>query len=136
MSVFIPIPIVELEREREQSSRTYLLDFDRGRIFAVGSCDGIDAVCQYIKKALLTPRFRCLIYNNQYGSEIKQTVVARDVSSEYIEAEMPRLVQDALLVDSRILDVYDFSFSFEKENVRICFTANTIFGTTFIEEVI
>ena len=136
MSVIIPIPIAEVEQEQEQPSRTYRLDFARGRIFAAGSTDGLDAANQFIKKTLLTPRFRCLIYDNQYGSEIKQTIIAGDVSSEYIETELPRLVKDALLVDSRILDVYDFSLSFDREYARIKFKADTIFGVSVVEEVI
>jgi hypothetical protein len=77
-----------------------------------------------------------LIYDNQYGSEIKQTVIAGDVTSEYAEAEVPRLVRDAVLADSRILDAYDFSFSFQDDEAYIRFTADTIFGTAVIEEVI
>jgi len=88
MPVFIPIPIEELEEPVEQSSKTYRLDFENGRIFSAGSCDGLEAVNQFIKKAILTPRFRCLIYDNQYGSEIKQTIIADDVTNEYIEAEL------------------------------------------------
>jgi hypothetical protein len=136
MSVFIPIPIADIEQEREQPSKTYMLDFDRGRILAIGSADGIEAVNQFIKKALLTPRFRCLIYDNQYGSEIKQTVIAGDATAEYIETDMPRLVKDALLCDSRILDVYDFSFQFDHEEAYIRFNAKTIFGELTVEEVI
>jgi len=134
MSVYIPIAVTELEQAREQPSRTYRLDFERGRIYAMGSCDGIEAAEQYIKKALLTPRFRCLIYDSQYGSEIKQTIIAGDVSSEYIETEMPRIVRDALLCDSRVLDVYDFSFEFRHERAYIKFTADTIFGKINIRE--
>ena len=136
MSVFIPIPIKELDHEREQPSRTYRIDFERGRILPLGSADGLEAVNQYIKKALLTPRFRCLIYDNQYGSEIKQTIIAGDATADYIRADMPRIVRDALLVDSRILDVYDFSFEFSGETVAIRFSADTIFGTTYVEEAI
>ena len=136
MSVFIPIPITGLEREREQPSKTYMLDFARGRIFSAGSCDGLSAINQSIKKALLTPRFRCLIYDNQYGSELKQTIIAGDVSAEYITSEIPRLVRDALLIDTRILDVHGFTFSFNNEEAHIAFKASTIFGETAIEEVI
>ncbi len=136
MSVFIPIPIEDIEIAAEQPSKTYKLDVERGRIFPVGTCDGLEAVNQFIKKALLTPRFRCLIYDNQYGSEIKQTIIADDATTEYIETEMPRIVKDACLCDSRVLDIYDFSFSFEKERAFIRFTANTIFGETVVEEVI
>lgn len=134
MGVFIPIPITTVEQEREQPSLTYGLDLDRGRI--LGRVDGLEAVNQAIRKALLTPRFRCLIYNNQYGSEIKQTVIAGDASPEYTETEMPRLVRDALLVDERVLDVYDFSCSFDNEQAYVRFSAKTVFGDTVVEEVI
>ncbi len=136
MGVFIPIPIAEIETESEQPSKTYRLDIERGRIYPLGSCDGLEAANQFIKKALLTPRFRCLIYDNQYGSEIKQTIIAADATSEYIETEIPRLVKDACLCDSRILDIYDFSCSFDKERAHIRFKANTIFGELVVEEVI
>lgn len=136
MGVSIPIPILELENETEQTSRTYRLDLERGRIFPAGSCDGLEAVNQFIKKTLLTPRFRCLIYDNQYGSEIKQTITTADATKEYIEAEIPRLVRDACLSDSRILDIYDFSFEFKDECAHIRFKANTIFGKLAVEEVI
>lgn len=136
MAVFIPIPIAELEVAAEQPSKTYRLDIERGRIFPVGTCDGLEAVNQFIKKALLTPRFRCLIYDNQYGSEIKQTIIAADATSEYIETEIPRIIKDACLCDSRVLDIYDFSCSFDKEKAYIRFKANTIFGETVVEEVI
>lgn len=141
MSVFIPIPIAELAPASEQPSKTYRLDFERGRIFAVGSCDGLEATNQFIKKTLLTPRFRCLVYDNQYGSEIKQTIIAADVTREYIDTEIPRLIKDAVLVDTRVLDVYDFTITYDtdsekRERAYVKFKANTIFGQTVIEEVI
>ena len=136
MSVFIPIPISELKFEAEQPSRTYRLDLDRGRIFPVGTADGKDAVMQFIRKSLISPRFRCLIYDNQYGSEIKQTVIAGDATPEFVETEIPRLVRDALLVDSRIFDVYGFAISFETDNADISFTAHTAFGHINVREVI
>lgn len=136
MSFFIPIPIAELEKEHERPSKTYRLDFERKRIFAAGSCDGLEAVNQFIKKTLLTPRFRCLVYDNQYGSEVKQTIIAEDVTTEYVETEMPRLVRDAIMVDPRILDVHDFSHTFDGEEAHISFGASTIFGNTVVEVVI
>jgi len=135
-SVFIPIPIQDLEFEGEQPSRTYRLDLERGRIFPVGTADGLEAVQQSIKKALLSPRFRCLIYDNQYGSEIKQTIIAGDATPEFIQTEIPRLVRDAVLVDTRVLEVYDFDISLETENAYIAFTANTAFGRINVREVI
>ena len=134
MGVILPIPIGDVEQQQEQPSLTYRLDLDRGRI--VGMVDGLEAVNQAIRKHLNTPRFRCLIYNNQYGSEIKETIIAGDASPEYTEAEMPRIVRDALSIDIRVLNIHDFSFSFDGEEARIRFGASTIFGETIIEEVI
>ena len=134
MGVILPIPIGDVEQQQEQPSLTYRLDLDRGRI--VGMVDDLEAVNQAIRKHLNTPRFRCLIYNNQYGSEIKETIIAGDASPEYTEAEMPRIVRDALSIDSRVLNIHDFSFSFDGEEARIRFGASTIFGETIIEEVI
>ena len=136
MSVFIPIPVQELRREAEQPSRTYKLDLKRGRILPRGSVDGVEAVEQAIKKSLLTPRFRCLIYDSQYGSELKQTIIAGDATPEFIETEIPRLVRDAVLTDSRVFEVYGFSASFDGENLDVSFTAATAFGHIKIREVI
>lgn len=133
MGVVIPIPISTVEKQAEQPSLTYRLDFRRKRI--IGMIDGLEAVNQFIHKTLITPRFRCLIYDNQYGSELKETIIADDVSPEYVAADIPRLVKDALSIDSRILNVYDFTISQEGENVLIQFKASTIYGETIIEEV-
>ena len=125
--VFVPIPISGIEEEKEQPSLTYKL---------VGKVDGLEAVNQFILKALLTPRFHCLVYDNQYGSEIKDTVTDESATEELIRAEIPRLVEDALLCDGRILKVYDFEFGFNEDSCNVHFTADTIYGTTEVEEVI
>ncbi len=133
-SVYKPLPVGEITEEEEQSSRTYKLDLDSGRI--VGIVDGIEAVQQAILKALLTPRFKCQIYDNQYGSEIRDAIIADDATPEYIKTVIPGFVKDALKPDSRILDVNDFSFEFSGDEAYISFTANTIFGETKIEVIV
>ena len=72
MSVYIPIKINSVSEQEETPSLTYFLDFENGRI--AGKIDGLGAVNQAIKKALTTARFKCLNYDNQYGSEIKELV--------------------------------------------------------------
>ena len=52
---------------------TYGLDLDKGRI--TGKIDGLEAVNQAIRKAIITPRWKCLVYDNQYGSEIEDAVI-------------------------------------------------------------
>lgn len=52
MSLDIPIPFDTIEDERIETSRTYAVDWENGRIH--GFVDGIEAVNQFIKKALIT----------------------------------------------------------------------------------
>ena len=132
--IIMSTPIETVEEAREAPSRTYSLDLDRGRI--VGNIDGIEAVSQAIRKAIITPRFKCLIYDNQYGSEIEETVVAKDASEDYILATAEGFIRDALLPDTRIIDISNFEFDFIGDSAHIKFTAETIFGQTDIEEEI
>ncbi len=132
--VFIPLPIAGIEEEREAPSLTYKLDLDTGRI--AGMVDGLEAINQFIRKALITPRFHCLIYDNQYGSEIKDTITSENATEELIEAEIPRLVSDALLCDGRVLRVYNFRYEFVEDYCHIFFNADTVAGTTSFEGVI
>ncbi|MCM1530127.1 MAG: DUF2634 domain-containing protein [Alistipes sp.] len=132
--VFIPLPVAEVETMQEAPSMTYHLDLDRGRISE--KIDGIEAVNQAIRKAIITPRFKCLIYDNQYGSEIEEAIIAGDATQEYIETVIEGFVTDCLKPDTRILSVYDFSVTLENDSAYISFKADTIFGETTIEEVI
>lgn len=134
MSIIITTPIDEIEEEQEQSSRTYRLDLDNGRI--AGIIDGLEAVEQAIRKALITQRFKCLIYDSQYGSEIEEAIIAGDATEDYIVTAIEGFVRDALKPDSRIVDVRDFDIQHADDTVHISFTADTIFGTTEIKEVI
>lgn len=132
--VYIPIPVETVTEAEEQPSLTYRLDLDNGRI--VGRVDKLEAVNQAIRKAIITPRFKCLIYDNQYGSEIEEAIISKDATTDYIEAVTEGFVKDALYPDTRILSVYDFRFEFKEDKAYIFFRADTIFGETEIEEVI
>ncbi|MCX4265207.1 MAG: DUF2634 domain-containing protein [Firmicutes bacterium] len=134
MSVYLPIPVQTVAEAAELPSLTYRLDLDTGRI--VGRVDGLAAVNQAIRKAIITPRFKCLIYDNPYGSEVEEAIIAKDASREYIQAVTEGFIRDALRTDTRILTVYDFAFDFAEDKAEIFFRADTIFGQTEIREVI
>lgn len=133
-SVFIPIGIEEITDAEELPSKTYRLDLDKGRI--VGYADGQEACQQAIRKALITPRFKCLIYDNQYGSEIEDAVTVNDATREYIRSVVQGFVEDCLKPDTRILGVSNFTFEFLEDGAYISFDADTIFGKINIEEVV
>lgn len=134
-SVYIPIPISTVQEAAELPTKTYHLDLDKGRI--LGFVDRQEAVRQAIRKAIITPRWKCLIYDNQYGSEIEAaTIQNRTATREYIKAVLPGFVRDALRPDSRVTGVDNFKLAFEDDHVYISFDADTVYGTVRIEEVI
>lgn len=128
------VPIEGVQHAKEKPSKTYYMDWENKRI--LGKVDGLDAVHQAIMKAILTPRYDCLIYSNQYGSEIERTLLANDVTREYIEVELPRQIEDALMPDTRILAVSDFEIGFERSRVYVSFFVDTVFGAMREQAVI
>lgn len=153
-SVYIPLLVTKVDEAAEPPSKTYRLDLEEGRI--LGMVDGQVAVRQAIHKAIITPRWKCLIYDNQYGSEIEAAVIQSQgrASTDYIEAVVPGFVRDALRPDRRITLVYNFVFAFTPEDkaklfpdlfeavgddgdaVFVSFCADTIYGTVQVKEVI
>jgi len=149
-SVVVPIGIDSISDAEELPSKTYKMTLDtvrtvgrypdgtevvyHGRI--MGCVDGQAAVQQAIRKALITPRFKCLIYDNQYGSEIEDAVTVNDATREYVRSVVPGFVRDCLKPDTRILDVSNFDFEFTKDGAYISFDADTIFGKVNVQEVI
>lgn len=133
-NTFIPILIETITEAEEQPSLTYRLDLESGRI--VGFVDKLEAVNQAIKKAIITPRFKCLIYNNQYGSEVEEAIISKDASQEYINTVIEGFIKDALRTDTRILSIYDFYVEFKEDKAYVFFRVDTIFGETQIKEVI
>lgn len=123
-SVYSPIAVEGFEEEQEKPSKTYRLDLDTGRIS--GNIDGIEAVQQAIRKALSTPRFKCLVYDDQYGTDIREAFL--NATPEYIKTSAEELIWDTLKPDTRILGIEDVEVSFDADNCYISFTAKTIFG--------
>lgn len=132
-AVDIEIPFDEIGEEAEQPSKTYCLDLDKGRIY--GKIDGIEAVNQAIRKAILTLRFDNLIYDDDYGCEAEKAVYSKDVTPEYLETAIPEMIKEALAQDTRIIDVSDFKMQFVSDCAQISFKVSTIFGESEITEV-
>lgn len=130
MALDTQIPFDSLTEGEEQPSKTYRLDLDGKRIR--GSVDGLEAVKQAIDKALRTARYKNLIYNDEYGSELLSVLLSQG-TREMIETSFPKLIEEALSGDARILGVSGFSYEYGKDSVTVGFTAETIFGSVEAE---
>ena len=114
-----------------QPSKTYKLDFEKNRIS--GSIDGLEAVRQAIFKVINTERYEYVIYSWNYGIELQDLF---GQPKELVYPELKRRFTEALLQDDRITDVENFSFSEQKGNITVSFTAKTIFGDVDAERTV
>ena len=104
-------------------THTYRLNNNR----ITGDVDGIDAMKQAIYKIIAAERYEYLVYDWNYGIELKDLF---GKPKPFVRAELPRRIREALMADDRITNVRDFVFmdTTEKNTIRISFTAETIFG--------
>ncbi|MFD2704624.1 DUF2634 domain-containing protein [Salibacterium lacus] len=109
--------------ETRQPSKTWRLDFETGEIGRY--IDGERAIRQYVRKTLMTERFRYAIYSAAYGSEL-ETLIGANVTDNLKNEEIPRLVREALVVDDRIADVTNFEVTRDKDAVFVSFDVITV----------
>lgn len=104
-------------------SRTWIIDRNT---MQVGFMDeGLEAVRQSVEIALNVDRFRWQIYNTNFGNELEELI---GDDADYIQSELPRMVDDALSVDDRVIDTTDYVFSVNGDSMTVSFTVNTVYG--------
>lgn len=107
-----------------QPSKTWIID--RSTMQVAGMDNTLEAVRQAVEIALNVERYRWTIYSTNFGNEL-DGLVGEDET--YIIAEVPRLVEDALSVDSRVLSVDDYTFTrVGKDSMSVTFTVHTVYG--------
>ena len=91
-------------------TESFLFDFDTGdfvvRDGKLIECDGIEAVKVWIEKILRTEKGRFKIYDNtEYGARLEDLIVGNSYSVAFIESELKREIEDALLQNPQIRTV-------------------------------
>ena len=116
---------VKPEEYESHPSKTYRLDFTNRRI--IGKIDGAEAVMQFIRKVMNTNKYSYEIYNWYYGNELFSLI---GMPYDYVIVEGPRIVEEALLVDDRILSIDSWTFTkMSLDSVEMTCTVRTIYGT-------
>lgn len=114
----------------KQPSLSYKMKLEKERIER--NVDGIEAVKQMIYKTLMTDRYRFEIYDWNYGVELDDLL---GKPKEFVKAELPRRIEDALIIDDRVEEVTDFEFTdVDKTTLAVKFTVKTIFGNVEAEK--
>lgn len=131
MTPEVNILLNNLEEAQEQTSRTYYLNFEKQTITKF--CDGIEAMKQAINFILNTERFENLIYSWNYGIEVKHLIGENSI---YAIPEIERVIKEALLQDTRILEVKNFTFEKKNNLIITKFTVYTISGEIDTEKAV
>lgn len=109
----------------EMPNKTYALDMEKRRIRGYITND-IGAVKQAVYLTLRTERFDYLIFSRNYGVELKE-LFGRE--KNYVLPMLVKNISEALLADSRITAVKDFSFYIKGGGVySVSFTVISKYG--------
>ena len=115
----------------EETSNTYKMNLNDSII--AGYVDEREAMVQAIYLILNIERYEHLIYSWDYGIEL---IDLFGQPIPFVLPELKRRITEALIQDTRIMGVDDFSFDTNKGKVHISFTVNTIFGEIEAEKVV
>lgn len=113
-------------KEQVYDNKTYKVSSDK----IEGFIDDLEALKQTIYKLLGTEQYEYPIYSFDYGISWKELI---GQERAYVRAEMKRMIQEALLLDSRISDVDDFDFVFVGDTCKCSFNVTSIYGNFEIE---
>ena len=92
--------LLEVDTDETAEEPTLTFKVEHGRIR--GKTDEQEAMVQAIDKILQTERFVYPIYDDQYGNDLME-LIGKDM--EYAEADVERIIVEALTADDRVLQV-------------------------------
>ncbi|MFX0562959.1 DUF2634 domain-containing protein [Bacillus pumilus] len=126
--------IEETEEDEEvETSTTYRIDVETGRLSETIS--GIEAIRQFVYMTLRTERYAYPIYSHDIGTEIQELLTDTEATDEYKEMEIPRLLEEALIVDERIDHIEELEVTKQNDSFHVKLAIVTDEGTLEIEEV-
>ncbi|ANF95980.1 DUF2634 domain-containing protein [Paenibacillus bovis] len=118
--------------------RSWRYDYDAGDFVMTPSgrvavADEKEAWVQWCHKAILTPRYRHVIYSRDYGSELEE-LIGSALGRAVMESEITRMVSEALLMDERTASVDQFTFTWSEDHCMMsCRITNVQDDTEILE---
>ncbi|MEC2196378.1 DUF2634 domain-containing protein [Bacillus velezensis] len=125
----------EDDSEAIETSRTYRIDFENGRI-TNELIAGLEAIKQFVYMALHTERYSYSVFSHDIGNELQEVLSDNETTDAYKKMEIPRLIEEALIYDDRISSVTDFEIDKSGDRFIVSFIVETDEGTLEIEEVL
>lgn len=117
-----------------QPSKTYAINFNTGEV-ENRLIDGVEAVRQFIQKAIYTERFRYMAYSDAYGCEML-SLVGESLPMELLQMEVVRMIKEAIEYDERIERAINFKMSRSGDKLMAAFDVQLTSGVIIREEAV
>lgn len=112
---------------------TYNFDFNQGEFVmsggAVAVLEGVNALRLWIDKTIRTQLGRYSIYDGKnYGANIEDLIIGKSYGFDFVESELKREIETALLRHEDILGMDKFSVVKRGTVLEVSFTLKTVYG--------
>lgn len=114
------------EESEEIEPCEYEIDFETGQLTG-NKVYRLEAIKVWIWNALRTPRYRHVVYTWDYGNEMDD-VIGKGYTQDYINTELPRMIEECLLINPNITGVSDYDIELSGDKLNCSFTVKTIYG--------
>ena len=116
--------VAKNETVSSNGTKTYLFDFDKGdfvvRDGKLVECDGVEAIRVWIEKIIRTEKSRYPIYDGtEYGCHLEDLIIGNNYTVEFIEAELKREIEEALLQNPQISNVSGFQLVRDANSITV-----------------
>ncbi|QJD00914.1 DUF2634 domain-containing protein [Bacillus subtilis] len=126
---------IEDDSEVIETSQTYKIDFENGRI-TNEMITGLEAIRQFVYLSLHTERYAYSVFSHDIGNELQDILADNETTDAYKKMEIQRLIEEALIYDDRVSSVSDFEIEKQGDSFHVSFTVETDEGKLEIEEVL
>ncbi len=112
---------------------TYNFDFKQGEFVMTGGAvevlTEVSALRLWVEKTIRTQLGRYSIYNGRnYGANIEDLIIGKSYGFDFVESELKREIETALLRHEDILSMDSFSVVKNGVVLNVSFTLSTVYG--------
>ncbi len=121
--------IINLEENNQQEFKgSYAVDFETGEFIknpdgTVKLLDDFEAYIQWCQLSMMTIRYKYMAYSDKFGRDIIGSSIT---DKNFIELELTRITQEALMVNPLTKSVDSFSFEWKGSEVYYSYEITTI----------
>ena len=115
--------------ENTGGTKSFLYDFSKGdfviRDGKLVPCDSLEAIKVWIEKIIRTEKNRFPIYDGtEYGCYLEDLIIGNNYTVEFVEAELKREIEDALLQHPKITSIGSFTLHRDKTLLSVTLEVN------------